>query len=101
MTEKQAWLTIGKAYDTKRSERSREQRELTRSGICHALVELERTKAITNNIYNRMDDKIWVEIDALRLNGLARFHIFCTFCSVNDKLRSDYCYLQYFMLGGK
>ena len=101
MTEKQAWRTIAEAYATLRSERPNVQWKLTRYGICLALVELERTKTITDNMYDRMDDKIWAEIDALRLSGLAYHPVFCTYHSVNDKLRADYCYLQYYMLGGR
>ena len=93
LTQLQAWRTIGEAYDTLRSERSAAQRELAGRGICFAHSKLFRRGSI---VWTRMRNKI--EADLLNSDLHAYF---CAYTSDNDKPRSDYCYLQYYMLGGK
>ena len=94
MTEKQAWRTIAEAYATPRWERSRKQRELTYCGICYAIKRLFRKKS---NVSQSMRKEIYQDLDSWP----DWFGFFCRTTPENDKLRADYCYLQYFMLGGK
>ena len=90
MTEKQAWRTIGKAYATPRSERSRRQGSLACCGICSA----------NNRLVEGRTD-LWWRISRKIRADLKGQVFFCACSPANDKLRADYCYLQYYMLGGK
>ena len=109
MTEKQAWLTIAKAFATPRGERTEKQEslmgytncrgELIYAGVCRAILIIE---PISSNMYTRMMEKVG-DCTTLRIADIN----FCGdwFCSPypprNDKLRADFCYLMYYILGGE
>lgn len=91
MTEKQAWLTIAEAYGTLRGRRSKKQRELAMCGICHAITE----STVQDDLRPRMREKVYRDLDSGRFGAY-----FCVYNRANDKLRADYCRLNYYMLGG-
>lgn len=91
MTEKQAWLTIAEAYATPRKKRFW-QYELTKHGVCHAIYVIKSTYHLRSRMFQKVHDD-------LRLGMFGP--VFCAYNPINDKLRADYCYLQYYMLGGK
>ncbi len=86
MTEKQAWWTIAKAYETPRGKRTIRQINITLYGICNAIFCME----ISERIDESMDNKVWECVS----EGL----VFCDYEPENDKLRADFCYLMYYML---
>ncbi len=92
MTEKQAWLTIAKAYETLFEKRTVIQRGLTCScGICQAVNRLE--------VYNNMTQtKIRTMCEKIMDCTTATKPFFCAINQSNEKLRADFCYLMYYML---
>lgn len=99
MTEKQAWLTIAEAYGTPEEERSDEQRRMTRWGCCCGLRELWGLQN-RGSACSIMLTKIRWDVDHYSRRNPFWDSYFCACIPANDKLRADYCYLQYYMLGG-
>ena len=103
MTEKQAWLTIAEAYATPRNERIGESYDITGleergDGICYALEILYDRRSITMGCLISMENKI---LDS-HLPDCGWLPYFCDYENpANDLLRADYCYFQYYRLGGE
>ena len=101
MTEKQAWLTIAEAYATPRDERSILAYSLTFNGICTGINGLWDSGRIKYKNRNNMMDVIsgsmggrdYMSRYAHEGRGVLR--------PANDLLRADFCYFQYYRLGGK
>ena len=95
MFEKEMWLTIAEAFATPRDERTDEQGYIACRGICHAILAID---CPWYYMYEKID-----EDGAIIRNPSSRYYRF--FCSyedpANDLLRADFCYLQYYILGGK
>lgn len=92
MTEKQAWWTMAVAYGTPRGKRDEKQRSLTRCGICWALWCMARDAGLSPTLRHGAVKKLRRDLGSLTW--------FCAYNRPNDALRADYCYLNYYMLGG-
>ena len=94
MTKLRVWKTLAIAYGTPRSERTKEQRDLTRYGLCGGiqwLLESDETKMRV--LFGVIRDSI--------PRGPWRGYYFCALSPANDILRSDFCWFQYYRAGGK
>lgn len=91
MTERQGWLTIAEAFATPRGKRTSPEWALTLFGVCAAIDEL----GMSYRERRRMMKAVW---DAMP-GGAVIF--FCPYIPANDPLRADFCYFQYYRLGGK
>ena len=102
MTERQAWKTIADAYATPKRERTEDQVRLAESGICGAALSLWLYyKEIDNKQRNQITRIITDSMPNNPYCDSAGGRWFCAPIPANDKLRADFCYLQYYKLGGK
>lgn len=102
MTQRQAWLTMARAYYTPENKRTEKQVILADDGICLATLELFQEDGLGVETLQSMDNDLEYDVKCYTDEGY-----FCTvrgwsdFDPANDLLRADYCMLQYYMLGGK
>lgn len=103
MTEKQAWLTIAMdmALPRKRAKYGFDPRKLERC-LCWAINNLR--SQTSEDIREFMKNEIW-EVKELLNEVLTLSEQSAYFCDpqdpANDLLRADFCYLQYYRLGGE
>lgn len=65
LTEAEAWRRIGEAFEAKSVEYIYDPAGLSGSGICHAITVLyRRYNAISLDLFGKMYDKVWDEVQA-------------------------------------
>ncbi len=103
LTEQQAWLTIAEAFATPRGERTDEEKQIAKTGVCAAFFGLgsswyDRHNLIRGRISVATEQDMRNRIP--RLNQIVNGE-FWPIHYRNDLLRADFCYLQYYMCGGE
>ena len=95
LTERQAWKVIAEAYETERDDRTELQNDIAGDGICFGLDVLYSGKKISEQTYDGIRETIGFEQRYLNVGWL------CGWEREDDLLRAQYCWLNYFMLGGE
>lgn len=87
ITKKEAWIEFAIAFRLAKKNRTEEQKELTRSGICHSVFALEfHYKLISLSTHDSMLDEICFDcISANRIFLFPRMH------DEPDLPRAEYC----------
>ena len=114
MTERTAWLTIARAYETPYRERTAWVSHLALNGVCWAFDVLARDPGPSADRYDYSGRSILgrtatetmhsTVLDSLNWGdgGDYQGNYFCPFDGItNDALRADYCRFQYYRLGGE
>ncbi len=109
MTERQAWLTIAKAYATPRGERTKKQNNLTEHGICNAIAILLSFDVASYKMETKILESMPPKRSGHHLGAgyfcPSRFHVHTGWESCNvkqcDEWRADYCYAMYYSNGAE